>query len=63
MSDSLHPSNVTRRRFLGMAAALSAASIAGLSLGQPALARSHRPTGGRHQGPVRKRHRRTSAAA
>ena len=40
MNDSLHPSNVTRRRFLGTAAALSAASIAGLSLGQPALART-----------------------
>src|SRR6478752_6083379 len=40
MNDSLHPSNVTRRRFLGTVAALSAASIAGLSLGQPALART-----------------------
>ena len=61
MNDSLHPSNVTRRRFLGTAAALSAASIAGLSLGQPALAAHHRQGG--HRGPVRKRHRRTSAAA
>ncbi len=62
MNDSLHPSNVTRRRFLGTAAAVSAASIAGLSLGQPALARTTAHRGG-PRGRTGKRHQRTSAAA